>query len=121
MVAKDLHIDSELRPRRRMRRTKPEAQGVKGQTNWYVKLGHKWGMHAVGISYGGTDDLGPVGNEDTGFGVGYVYNMPKVNTQLYAGYLHQELSIDRVQNPGLAGVSVEDIDVVLVGGRVQFD
>jgi hypothetical protein len=101
--------------------SEPEALGAVDQSNWYLKLGHKWGAHAVGVSYGVTDDLGLVGNEDSGFGVGYSYQMPKVNTQLYAAYLHQELDVDAARNPGLTGVSVEDIDVFLVGARVQFD
>jgi hypothetical protein len=29
--------------------------------------------------------------------------------------------VDPTRNPALPGVSVEDIDVLLVGARVQFD
>ncbi len=81
---------------------------------WTVKLGHKWGPHAVAVLYGEASDIAP-GFEDTGYGIGYNHNLKKANTQLYAGYLHQELD----QPAGTA--SVEDIDVFIVGARVQFD
>ena len=100
--------------------SEPVAQGAPDQSNWYVKLGHKWGPHAVGVAYGETDDLGLVGNEDSGFGVGYVFSMPKVNTQLYASWMHQELDVSAATRATLAG-GVEDIDVFVVGARVQFD
>jgi len=91
------------------------------QSNWYLKLGHKWGPHAVGVAYGESDDLGLVGNEDTGYGVGYVYSgLKKANTELYASWLHQELDVSAATQTTLAG-SVEDINVVVVGARVKFD
>ena len=98
-----------------------EVAGADDESNWNIKIGHKWGPHAVAAQYGITDDLGLSGNEDTGYSVGYVYSMKKVNTELYASYMHQELDLDAGQNPGLLGVSVEDIDLFVVGARVKFN
>ena len=70
--------------------------------------------------YGETDDLGLVGNEDSGFGVGYVYSLKKANTDLFASWMHQELDVSAATRATLAG-SVEDINVVAVGARVKFD
>jgi len=103
-----------------------EVNGTPGvnnpdQSNFNIKLGHKWGPHAVGIQYGETDDVGLNGNEDTGFGVGYVYSgLKKANTELYASWMHQELDVDAIAG-GVGAVSVKDIDVFVVGARVKFD
>jgi predicted porin len=96
-----------------------EVAGAPDESNWNIKLGHKWGPHAVAAQYGITDDLGAIGNEDTGYSIGYVYSMKKVNTELYASYMHQELDVNTARS-GLPG-NVEDIDVFVVGARVKFN
>jgi len=100
--------------------SEPVATAAPDQSNWYVKVGHKWGPHAVGVAYGETDDLGLAGNEDSGFGIGYVFSMKKANTDLYASWMHQELDVSAATRATLAG-GVEDIDVLVVGARVKFD
>jgi len=91
------------------------------QSNWNLKLGHKWGPHAVGIQYGETDDVGLVGNEDQGWGIGYVYSgLKKANTELYASFMHQELDVSAATQATLVG-SVEDINIFAVGARIKFD
>jgi len=82
---------------------------------WTVKLGHKWGPHSVAVLYGEASDVTP-GFDDVGFGIGYNHALKKANTELYAGYLHQELDDTPTGTP-----SVEDIDVFIVGARVKFD
>lgn len=83
--------------------------------SWSVKLGHKWGPHAVSINYGQAEDVGGAGFEDTGIQIGYVHSLKKANTQLYASFSHNELDTP-------AGVgSVEDHNIFLVGARVKFD
>ncbi len=82
--------------------------------NWYIKLGHKWGPHAVGIGYGETDDAVP-GIEEQGWNIGYVHNLKKANTQLYASFQHSELDTPA----GTA--SVDDINAFTIGARVKFN
>jgi len=105
-----------------------EATGAPEGTSWSVKLGHKWGPHAVSIGYGEAEDVpgltllgAGVGGanaetEDTGFNIGYVHSLKKANAELYASYFHQELDHNIV---GLG--SAEDIDVFVVGARVKFN
>ena len=94
---------------------------VPDQSNWNIKLGHKWGPHAVGIQYGETDDVGLAGNEDEGWGIGYVYSgLKKANTELYASFMHQELDVSAATQAFLLG-SVEDINIFAVGARIKFD
>jgi predicted porin len=93
----------------------PEATGAADADNWYIKLGHKWGPHAVGIGYGETSDLGGRGFEDSGFDIGYVHTLKKANTELYASFVNHSLDTP-------AGfVSAEDINVFVIGARVKFD
>ena len=82
--------------------------------SWSLKLGHKWGPHAVSIGYGEAEDV-VVGFEDQGWNIGYVHNLKKANTQLYASFNHHELDTPT----GTA--SVEDISAFVVGARVKFD
>ena len=91
------------------------------QSNYNIKLGHKWGPHAVGIQYGETDDVGLAGNEDEGWGIGYVYSgLKKANTELYASFMHQELDVSAATQATLAG-SVEDINIFAIGARIKFN
>lgn len=76
---------------------------------YYAKLGHQWGNHAVSIHYGESDDVSARGEDNTFWGLGWVYTMRK-DIELYAGYNNYEL--DR---PGAS-----DIDMFLVGSRVRF-
>jgi predicted porin len=77
--------------------------------SFYVKLGHQWGSNAVSVHYGETHDLSGTGEDNTMWGLGWVYTMRK-DIEMYAGYNNFEL--DR------AGSS--DVDVFVVGSRVKF-
>ncbi len=90
------------------------------QTTWSAKIGHKWGPHAVSIGYGEAEDLGARGFEDTGWNVGYVHDLKKVNTELYASFFHQELDVPANTAAAAAG-GVEDINAFVVGARIKFD
>jgi len=81
---------------------------------WGAMLGHRWGPHAVSISYGEATDVIP-GFDDSGFTLAYVHNLKKANTELYAGYNFNELDTP----VGVA--SVDEHNVFLVGARVKFD
>jgi predicted porin len=76
---------------------------------YYVKLGHQWGSHAVSIHYGESSDLSARSEDNTMWGVGWVYTMRK-DIELYAGYNNFEL--DRA--------GTEDVDLFVVGSRVKF-
>jgi predicted porin len=87
------------------------APGRDDPTNWYVKLGHKWGNNAISVSYGETSDL--VQNADaTRIGVGFIHTLPKPGVELYAGYHNHDVD--------LTGVNTEDLDVFVMGARVRF-
>lgn len=90
-----------------------ETTGGADSKSYSFSLGHKWGMHAVQATYSEGKDIAGNNYDRTGYAVEYVHNLKKVNTQLYAGYLHAELDAP--------GVSYEDIDVFTVGARVKFD
>ena len=92
-----------------------ETQAGNDSDNWYIKLGHKWGPHAVGIGYGETSDFAGQGFEESGWNIGYVHNLKKANTQLYASFNNHQLDTPT----GTA--SVEDINAFVVGARVKFD
>lgn len=84
---------------------------------YYVKAGYQFqpfdfGKSAVAIDYGITDDLAADGDEFATWGAFWVQKIDKIATELYFGYRNHDL--DR------PGVSVEDIDVVVVGARVKF-
>ena len=94
-----------------------ETVGSQDGENWWIKLGHKWGPHAVAVGYGESSDISrtATGFEDSGWSIGYVHNLKKANTQLYASFSHFELDTP-------AGtVSAEDINVFVVGARVKFN
>jgi predicted porin len=88
---------------------------VNGQDSksYSISLGHKWGVHAVEATYSEGKDIAGNNFDSQGYAIEYVHNLKKVNTQLYAGYLHAELDAP--------GISYEDIDVFTVGARVKFD
>lgn len=77
----------------------------------YVKVGYKFGNHAVSLDYGMGDDQAAAGDEATATGVGYVYKVASW-AELYAAY--RTHSLDR------PGASLNDIDFFMVGTRVKF-
>lgn len=77
----------------------------------YLKVGYKWGRHAVAVDYGKGDDQNADGDEADFFGIGYV-NTPTKWADLYAAAkVH---SLDR------PGANFDDITIVMVGSRVKF-
>jgi len=77
--------------------------------SYYLKLGHQWGSHAVSIHYSESQDVSAVGEDNTMWGLGWVYTMRK-DIELYAGYNNYDL--DRAGS--------DDVDVVVMGTRVKF-
>jgi predicted porin len=92
-----------------------ETEAGLDSDSWGAMLGHKWGPHAVSISYGVASDVFFTDFEDSGWTVNYVHSLKKANAELYASFQHNELD-----TPAGFG-AVEDINIFLVGARVKFD
>lgn len=75
------------------------------------KLGYKTGKHAFDIHYSVAEDRVQKGDSAKTVGVGYVFQ-PIKWFETYAGY--NKSSLDR------SGADFDDIDTVLVGGRLKF-
>jgi len=82
----------------------------KGTTTW-VKVGYKFGQHAVGIDYAMYEDIAAAGDEGDSIGLGYVWN-PVRWAELYTGY--HLFTFDR------PNVSLEDVTVFTIGTRIRF-
>ncbi|MBI3897254.1 MAG: porin [Gammaproteobacteria bacterium] len=83
----------------------------KDSTFNYVKVGYKFGDHAIAVDYGKGEDFLLAEDESTVYGLGYVYNATKW-AELYAGAkIH---SFDRPDT------EYEDIKIVTVGTRLKF-
>ena len=91
----------------------PTAAGgtTRDSTFMYVKLGWKFGQHAVAVDYGQGDDFAALNDESKMYGVGYVWN-PIRWLELYAAYKIHEL--DR------PGITTEDVTIGHIGTRVRF-
>ena len=76
-----------------------------------VKVGYKFGQHAIAVDYGMDDDQVARGDEAKTYGVGYVWN-PIRWAEIYAGY--------RIYQLDRPGVDVEDITVGQIGTRIRF-
>ena len=77
----------------------------------YIKVGYKFGQHAIAADYGIGKDQGATGDEAKTMGIGYVWS-PIGWAELYAGY--RKHSLDR---PGL---TFDDIAVTTIGTRLKF-
>jgi porin-like protein len=82
----------------------------KGKTTW-LKVGYKFGQHAVALDYGMYDDIAAAGDEGKSIGAGYTW-APTRWAEIYAGY--HLFTLDR------PGVSLEDVTVFAIGTRVRF-
>ncbi len=78
---------------------------------YLAKLGYKIGRHAFDIHYMETEDRAEKGDSAETVGVGYVFT-PIKWFETYAGYNNH--SLDR------SGADFDDVDTVLVGGRLKF-
>ncbi len=93
-----------------------DAAGRDDSTTWYVKLGHKFGAHAVSIDYAQNDDNVANGTDGERWGLGWTYSgFSKAGVDIYAGYHHHEW------DNGVAGVGVDDVDTFSIGSRVKFN
>lgn len=89
-----------------------EEGGREDPTNFYGKVGYIWGMHAVAVEFGITEDLQLDGDESSNYGFAYVAK-PWSGVELYGAYRSFEL--DR------SGVSdIDDLRQLMVGTRVKF-
>lgn len=85
------------------------AAGGSDPEQLYAKLGHQWGSHAVSVHWGESEDVSAVNEDNTFWGLGWVYTM-RSDIELYAGYNNYDL--DRA--------NTSDVDMFLVGSRVKF-
>jgi len=88
-----------------------EEEGREDATNYYIKLGYKWGIHAVAVEYGMTEDLAQEDDESDNYGVAYVVK-PWKGVELYAS--GRVYSLDRDD------ADFEDISQVMAGTRIKF-
>lgn len=77
----------------------------------YVKIGYKAGRHAIAVDYAIAEDQAAAGDKATMAGLGYVYS-PIAWAEVYAAIKRH--SLDR------PGVSLQDIDIAMVGTRLKF-
>lgn len=91
----------------------PAAAGKadRDSTNYYGKLGYKFGIHALAVEYGLTEDLAQDGDESNNWGAAYVI-IPWQGVEVYS--LYRSYSLDR------NGVDYEDVNQVMIGTRVKF-
>lgn len=80
-------------------------------SHWSVKLGWKFGPHAISGIYALGEDQAAAGDEATGYGLAYVWN-PIRWAEIYASYILFQL--DR------PGVSANDVTSFQVGTRLRF-
>jgi len=59
--------------------------------------------------------------DDMAINAGYVYSMKKANTELYAGFVHQEADLGAGAQAAVGSTGVQDINVFGVGARVKFN
>ena len=86
------------------------ADSREGTTTW-VKVGYKFGQHAVALDYALYEDIAANGDEGDSIGIGYVWN-PVRWAEFFTGY--HLFTFDR------AGVSAEDVTVFTLGTRIRF-
>jgi hypothetical protein len=77
----------------------------------YVKLGYKFGSHALSVDYAMGQDQAALEDEAKMYGIGYVW-MPIAWAEVFA--LYKVHSLDR------PGTSLEDITFFMLGSRVKF-
>ncbi len=89
----------------------------------YLKVGYKFGEHAVSMDWGKTEDLAAKGDESKMLGVQYVYS-PTKWADLYANI--NKHTLDRTggtavgTGTAVAATSYEDIKMATVGTRLKF-
>jgi uncharacterized membrane protein len=95
-------------------RDNPVGAGAAGRdsTFTYVKVGWKFGTHAIAVDYALGDDFVATGDEATMYGIGYVWN-PIRWLELYAAYKIHQLDLG-------TGASLEDVKIGTIGTRVRF-
>ena len=77
----------------------------------YLKIGYKFGNHALSFDYGKGKDQGLAGDDAKQFGLGYVWT-PIAWAEVFG--LVKKHSLDR------PGASLDDILFAMVGSRVKF-
>lgn len=80
--------------------------------NYYGKVGYKFGVHAVAVEYGMTEDLAQENDESINYGAAYVAT-PWKGVEFYGTVRIYELERDGVSD-------IEDISQVMAGTRVKF-
>ena len=90
--------------------TMRDIPGTTGKFD-YVKVGYKFGQHAVSVDYGQGKDQALTGDKATGMGIGYVWS-PVGWAEVFG--LAKQHSLDR------PGASLLDMTFFMVGSRVKF-
>jgi hypothetical protein len=80
-------------------------------TNYYLKVGYTWGIHAAALEYGLTSDLAASGDDSSNVGAAYVIK-PWSGVEFYGTI--RSYSLDR------SGVDTNNINQFMFGTRVKF-
>ena len=80
--------------------------------NYYGKVGYKFGMHALAVEYGMTEDLAVDEDQSSNYGLAYVVK-PWAPVEFYGTYRSYMLDRDDVDD-------IENVNLVMVGTRVKF-
>lgn len=88
-----------------------DQAGREDATNYYIKVGYKWSIHAVALEYGMTEDLDQRDDESDNYGLAYVIN-PWKGVEFYAA--------GRVYKLDRTGASFDDISQIMGGTRIKF-
>lgn len=88
----------------------------------YLKVGWKFGQHAIAVDYATGKDFNATGDDAKMMGIGYVWN-PIRWLELYAGYKVHSLDRSGGTNAGgaaVASASLDDVTIGHVGTRIRF-
>jgi predicted porin len=85
----------------------------------WIKVGYKWGPHAIAVDYLMKENGSRNGEEGTSYGIGYVWN-PIRWLEVYAQY--RIFQLEQQVSPGVTttAVSFEDVTVASIGSRIRF-
>ena len=87
---------------------------TRDSTFTYLKVGYKFGQHAIAVDYAMGDDFSASGDEAKMYGIGYVWN-PIRWLELYGAY-----KIHQLDRSAALGGSMQDITIAHIGTRVRF-
>ena len=89
-----------------------DTGGSDDARNYYGKLGYKFSKWALSVDYTYSENVAQDDDEATSIGAAAVWNIWE-SVQFYGSYRWHDLDRDTVDN-------IEDLQAVMIGGRVKF-